>query len=256
MREFLLFTVHAPLASWGEIAVGELRRSWMAPSRSAVLGVLGAALGIDRSDDEAQRALVQGYRVAIRLDAVGTAMLDYHTVQTVAATHVRKLKPATRAELMAIADRETIISKREYRQNAVVTVVVWTRPGARWSLGDMAQALQYPAFTLFAGRKANPLGLPMQPRVEEARTLVNVLSLRSPVPEKLDPMFRRALLPRNGEWGRTVVHDPCEGFDSGLEGSVRREHRRDVPRDRGIAWLFDQRIVEYGFMPSTGGASS
>lgn len=112
MTDFLLFTLYAPLASWGDIAVGESRGSWDRPSRSAVLGLLGAALGIMREDQAAHEQLQAGYGVAVRADAVGATLSDYHTAQTVAASAVRKARPRTRAELLACADRETILSRR------------------------------------------------------------------------------------------------------------------------------------------------
>ena len=71
MTEFLLLTLYAPLASWGDIAVGEVRGSWDRPSRSAVLGLVAAALGVDRADQAAHDALDVGYGVAVRQDAAG-----------------------------------------------------------------------------------------------------------------------------------------------------------------------------------------
>ncbi|MEN9864624.1 MAG: hypothetical protein RL748_214, partial [Pseudomonadota bacterium] len=46
--EFLLFQLQAPLASWGGAAVGEFRGSEEYPGQSALLGLLGAALGLTR----------------------------------------------------------------------------------------------------------------------------------------------------------------------------------------------------------------
>jgi CRISPR system Cascade subunit CasD len=35
--EYLLFRLYGPMASWGEIAVGEMRHSEVKPSKSALL---------------------------------------------------------------------------------------------------------------------------------------------------------------------------------------------------------------------------
>ena len=57
LMRFLLFTLYAPMGSFGEIAVGERRMSWARPGRSAVLGLVAAAQGIERTDEAAhQRA--------------------------------------------------------------------------------------------------------------------------------------------------------------------------------------------------------
>ena len=49
--DILVFRLYGPMASWGEIAVGENRHTANYPSKSALLGLLGAALGIERDDE-------------------------------------------------------------------------------------------------------------------------------------------------------------------------------------------------------------
>ncbi|MGL4603678.1 MAG: CRISPR-associated protein Cas5, partial [Iodobacter sp.] len=58
MSPYLVFRLYGAMASFGEIAVGELRHSAAYPSRSALLGLLGAALGIARSNEAGQQALI------------------------------------------------------------------------------------------------------------------------------------------------------------------------------------------------------
>lgn len=87
--EFLLLTLYAPLSSWGGIAVGEERNSWDRPSRSAVLGLVAAALGVARDDQASHDALDWGYGVAVRLDVAGSSVVDYHTAQSVAQASVK-----------------------------------------------------------------------------------------------------------------------------------------------------------------------
>ena len=255
MKEFLLFTIHAPLASWGEIAVGENRGSWSVPSKSALLGLLGAALGIDRADAESQRALTTDYRVAVRIDSSGSLLTDYHTVQTVSASLVKKHAPHTRARLMAIDDRDTLLSQRGYRQNAVYTVAIWAAHDARWSLDQIQRALREPAYVLFAGRKCNPMALPMLPELVSGETLAGAFVKRPPLPVPIERALRRYLLRRDAQWGRFVAHDACEGFSSGLASTNRRELRRDIPTDRGKAWRFENRLVEFGELPVASGVT-
>jgi len=249
MTSFLLFTLQAPLASWGEIAVGEWRGSWDRPSRSAVIGVLGAALGIARHDASAQRALRDGYGVGVRGDALGTPMQDFHTMQTVAKSALKKRTIVTRADVLAIADRETVLSRREYRADVVCTIAVWTQADPRWSLGTLSDALRRPAFALFAGRRSNPLGLPVRPQIVDAGTLADALAVRPALPEHT-PLELQRLRPRGG-WGTEVAHDGCNEFASGLVEPFRQHVRRDVPTDR-LGWLFEERIMHVGMMPPTG----
>ncbi|NMG44762.1 type I-E CRISPR-associated protein Cas5/CasD [Aromatoleum toluvorans] len=194
MAEYLVFRLYGPMASWGEIAVGESRHSASQPSRSALLGLLGAALGVRREDDDAQARLNAGYRFGIKLHATGHPLRDYHTVQ--AGPQLKKLTYRTRRQELALPTREqlgTLLSAREYRCDAFATVAVGTTPEAPWSLGRLTEALRYPAFPLYLGRKSCPLSAPLAPRVAEFDSLKSALDAfdASPFPE-LDKDATRA----------------------------------------------------------------
>lgn len=245
MKEFLIFTIYAPTSSWGDIAVGENRGSWDRPSRSAVLGLVAAALGLTRDDRLGHEDLERCYGVAVRLDVGGVTSVDFHTAQTASAAIVRKRKPATRAQLLDIPDPETILSRRSYRHDALSTIAMWVRSEPRWSLESLSDSLRRPAFVLFAGRKANALGLPLNPELVSAETLAEALSVRPAGWEQLQIVdcehMRR---PRGLTEALEVSHDPCVGFESGLS-PLRREVRRDGSPDR-IRWQFSSRAVEVG----------
>lgn len=248
MRQFLLATLYAPLASWGDIAVGELRGSWDRPSRSAILGLVAASLGLEREDQGAHDALDFGYGFAVRLDAPGVPLSDYHTAQTISATAMKRRRATTRAQMLAANDRETILSRRMYRQDAVATALLWGRAGARWTLEQIADALRKPKYVLYAGRKANALGLPVSPEIVEATTLAEAFGKRPAIPAELEVFtrhaFRRALAS-----APEISHDRCDGFASGLQ-HLRRETRRDAGAHR-IRWQFAERTVEVGVIAST-----
>ena len=238
MSEFLLLTLYAPLASWGEIAVGEVRGSWDRPSRSALLGLLAAALGLTRDNQVAHDALDAGYGIAVRLDAPGTPMVDYHTAQTVAESVLKKSRPSTRKKMLEAGDRETILSWRSYRADALATVAIWAHGQPRWSLSDLETALQRPKFTLFAGRKSNPFGLPLNPVLAKTRTLAEAFASRSPDAAAID---LTTLKPKTG-WGREIAHDIADDIETGLT-LRRRETRRDAKPHR-TRWQFENRTVE------------
>ena len=246
MTEFLLLTLYAPLASWGDIAVGEVRGSWDRPSRSAVLGLVAAALGADRADQDAHDALDAGYGVAVRQDAAGAPLVDYHTAQTAVEGTVKALKkrgaPLTRRALLdrRSGDPQTILSRRSYRQDALSTVALWARAGARWPLAELAERLRRPAWVLYAGRKANAFGLPLHPEVVPGATLAAAFARRAGAPAALD-VSRLRLAPVAA---REISHDPCDGFASGLR-AVRRDVRRDAGAQR-TRWQFAERVVEVG----------
>lgn len=240
MTSFLLATLYAPLASWGDIAVGEVRDSWEFPSRSAILGWLAGALGIERENQVQHDALDRGLGIAVRADAMGSAMVDYHTVQTVSAKSFKKHRPTTRRALLASAPPETMVTRRTLRCEALYTVAVWRTGGAGWTLAELAQALRYPVFTPYAGRKANPFALPFNPQIVEAASLAAALRARQE-PHGLDGRVRDRT-----KSAAHVVHDACEGFESELI-PVREVQRRDASPHRG-RWQFAERTMFVGVL--------
>jgi len=150
MTEFLTFVLAAPLAAMGEIAVGERRGSWDRPGRSAVLGLIAAALGLDRQDEQAHSALETGFGLALRVQHVGTLLPDYHTAQVPPARRGRRF--ATRAAELSAPDLETILSRRDYRTDVLALAALWSRPGACWPLLEIETALRAPFYTPYFGR--------------------------------------------------------------------------------------------------------
>jgi CRISPR system Cascade subunit CasD len=245
--QFLAFTIFAPIASWGDVAVGEIRGTWDRPSRSAILGLVGAALGIERDDVERQRQLSEGFGVAVRVDAAGRPLTDYHTAQTISRINMRRSGARTRAQMMAQSDRQTIMSQRRYLTDSLYTILLWENAGWTWRLADVRSALESPVFALYAGRRAAPLGLPVNPELLQAETLAEAFRQRAPLPASMMAGIGRMLF-RHGI-GREVAHDLCNGFDAGLESMDRRAVHRDQPVDR-TRWLFADRHVEFGRLPA------
>lgn len=58
MSQYLIFQLHGPMASWGVDAPGEVRHTHELPSRSALLGLLAAGVGIRRDDTERLNAFI------------------------------------------------------------------------------------------------------------------------------------------------------------------------------------------------------
>lgn len=81
MNRYLLFRLYGPMAAWGGTAVGEYRPSDAQPSRTAILGLLAAAVGIRRDQEDALNDLDRSVEIAVRLDMPGEVMRDYHTTQ-------------------------------------------------------------------------------------------------------------------------------------------------------------------------------
>lgn len=167
---YLIFRLYAPLASWGEVAVGEVRPSANHPGQSALLGLLGAALGLERGDEDSHLALREGYGFVVGVLAPGRLLRDYHTAQVPGRASLKKRPHRTRRDELNLPKDElnTILSTRDYRQDSVSLIALWEKPGAPHRLQELQVALAQPKFTLYLGRKACPPALPLYPIVIEA----------------------------------------------------------------------------------------
>jgi CRISPR system Cascade subunit CasD len=153
----VLFEIRAPLVSWAE--GGAVRRTTdVVPSWSAIVGLLGAALGLPR-DDVRLVSLSQDYALAVRVDAAGQRLEDYHTVQSPDAARARGARVQTRADELDTGDVNTTITRREYIADARYTVLILskvTTPAV--DAKKLAAALCRPAFPLYAGRRSCLVG--------------------------------------------------------------------------------------------------
>jgi len=242
MPRYLTFALVAPLASFGAIAVGERRSGWDRPGRSAVLGLVGACLGLHRDDDAGQEALASGYSVALLCHSPGRLLADYHTTQVPSARRGRRY--ATRAAELAEPDLNTILSRRDYRSGAWHLGAVWPRGDtARWTLDELAGAMRQPGFVPYLGRKSCPLGLPLYPIIEDAADAPAALEAR----HRSGP--EASFKGPDGRSLRGVLADPpaetiiaIDADDPTAAGPHHRrtEFRRDQPRSRR-RWQFDLR---------------
>ncbi len=129
------------------------------PTRSAVIGLLGAALGISRDNHQQLHQLSQQLSIAVQVNQTGTKISDYHTVQNFRSPlgKIQKgVKPTYRdywcdsEHIFAITAKSEVIDK-------------------------LTQAVKAPVFTLFQGRKSCPLTRPIFESVQECSNPANAL---------------------------------------------------------------------------------
>lgn len=179
MRDHLVFQLQAPLSSWGETAVGDYRPSSEQPTQSALIGLLGAALGVQRHDEAGHAALRDGYAFAVASLDNGHLLRDYHTAQVPPRSALKGHPHATRAHELALPARElsTTVSTRDYRQGAHHLVAVQALDAQpRWPLDALAQALRTPVYALSLGRKTCVPGAPLWPQRLAASSALDALT--------------------------------------------------------------------------------
>ncbi|MEZ5478749.1 MAG: type I-E CRISPR-associated protein Cas5/CasD [Thiolinea sp.] len=195
MQDYLVFQLYAPLVSWGDQAVGQERPSADHPSRSALLGLIAAALGIDRQDDERQAQLGVVCRFGVKLYESGLALRDFHTVQVPPSSKKAQYLYTRRNELAEPGFRlGTMLSFRTYQQDSFSVAALWLEHSepACWTLAEIGRALAQPHFQLYLGRKSCPLALPLNPLQIAADSLQQALDQYQPAAEMQRFLHRQA----------------------------------------------------------------
>lgn len=235
MTEYLLFRLFGPLASWGETAIGEMRPSAAWPGRSAIIGLLAAALGIRRDEEDRQRALSQSCGVAVCVENAGALLRDYHTTQV--PPDRRGTRYETRRDELDADVLHTILSQRDYRCDALYTVAVWLKANdLDVTLAHFSTALTKPHFALYLGRKSCPVSLPLAPQIVEKANLRSAFNAAS-FPD--EPWL--SALPFSGD--RVFIWEDGKGHPSGMDALHVRPRRDElVSRKR---WQFTERDEYY-----------
>ena len=221
--EFLVFQLRSALASWGDVAVGEYRGSREAPGASALIGLLGAALGLKREDDVAHGTLRDGYQCAVGTLDSGEMLRDYHTAQVPGRAALKGRPHRTRRDELSLPKDElhTILSVRDYRQNAAWLIAVHAKDTAPHSLAVLIQALREPRFVLYLGRKCCPLVAPLAPQLVKAESALAAIT------EYIESSEEPAAL-RSLAWP--------EGMPSGVSAHLSAPRKDRLIRRQG--WLF------------------
>jgi CRISPR system Cascade subunit CasD len=178
MKEYLVFRLYGPMASWGQAAVGGDRPTGLSPTRSAVLGLLGAALGIKRDDEQVLNNLAESILVSSKLIGAGSLIRDYHTAQV--PSHSKKVTHRTRKNELSVEKLNTVLSSRDYRCDALWIVAVSLTSVASLTLESLKDALLKPVFTLSLGRKSCPLAIPLAPEIVSTDSLKEALDCEFP----------------------------------------------------------------------------
>lgn len=125
----LLMVLKGPLQSWGVSSRFARRDTNPVPTKSGVIGMMAAALGVGREDSLAR---FEGLRFGVRADQPGTLLDDYQTAKT------------EKGEMLPL-------SHRFYLQDAVF--LAGLESDDRAMLEEFQRALRAPYYPLFLGRR-------------------------------------------------------------------------------------------------------
>lgn len=135
----LLIRLAGPMQAWGTQSRFSHRDTGLEPSKSGVIGIVGAALGVARHD-QSSIARLAALRMAVRIDCPGSMDCDYHT-----AMDVRK------ADGSKPPEGQAVLSDRYFLADAEFLVGL---EGEQSFLKEIDAALREPIWPIFLGRKS------------------------------------------------------------------------------------------------------
>lgn len=163
----LLLRLEGPMQSWGYRSRFDYRDTALEPTRSGVIGLICAAMGITRDEYKDHLERFDPIRMGVRVDepsywrSVFPRMAyqdprperDYHTAGG------DRREPREYGVIKADGSGiDTVISSRDYLADASFTVGLQSADADL--LSAIADALRSPKFFLFLGRKSFPLTIP------------------------------------------------------------------------------------------------
>jgi CRISPR system Cascade subunit CasD len=164
MPKYLVLQLRGVMQSWGTHTYEDFRPSSIFPTRSALIGLLGACMGIERDDIESRERLHQ--TLSISIVSVNPQKIrkveDFHTVRD-----ARKVDGKPR--------KDAIISKREYLCDANFLLFVSVKNGIEFSLAEIENAVKKPVFTPFLGRKSCPITEPLFKQYIETTSITDAI---------------------------------------------------------------------------------
>jgi CRISPR system Cascade subunit CasD len=150
----LTLRLAGPLQAWGAAARFVRRTTESAPTKSGVIGMLAAAQGIERGDDNALACLA-ALRFGVRIDQPGTRVRDFQT-----AHH-------------QVTDKAMPLSERFYLADAVFVAAV---EGDGPLLATLRDALHSPVYPPTLGRRSCPPTGQLVLGLRDDATLVQALT--------------------------------------------------------------------------------
>lgn len=238
MQDWLVILLSAPLASFGDSPGNAERQTGDMPSRSGLIGLAAAALGIERADQTRQTALSAALVTASALYRRGEPLADFHTFQSL---HQSAKGAATRAEALKNPDHVvTSITRRHYLADGLWQAAYRLSDDAGgFTLETIADAFRRPRFTLSLGRKSCPLSHPLAPLVVSVPSVLAAFHEHGAMIENGDKARKRKGLLK----GRPIRLISLEAR-ADLPNANRKasqQVRHDQPLDRSIRWTFADR---------------
>lgn len=150
----LLLRLAAPLQAWGSSSKFNIRMTEREPTKSGVIGMIAAALGIKRNENSEELRKLAELKFGIRVEREGKLIRDFHMVYTGDLSDSQR-----RHKVPKSYSSDMHITERYYLSDAVFLAVLESDDIS--FLDKISEAVRKPVFPLFLGRRSCPPTLPV-----------------------------------------------------------------------------------------------
>ena len=148
-NKFLVMVLDAPLQSWGTSSKFGERTTGNFPTKSALVGMIAAAMGVERNDESSISMLAE-LKVDILSLTKPSLIHDFHTIGGGYEDKGKKFKDFIPCTVKG-KSRGTILTNRYYLCDAKFGVVI---SGNSDLLKRIGESLRKPKWGMWAGRKS------------------------------------------------------------------------------------------------------
>jgi len=163
----LIMILEAPMQSWGLQGKFDRRDTMSLPTKSGVLGLLGAALGVERNDVARIKELTL-LKMSVLCLKSGELMTDYHTI----GGGYEKGSKCKVLKADGNPRNDAVITHRDYLFGSSFAVVL---SGDASLIDESAKALDNPKWPIFLGRRCCIPTRPVLERVVDTQEDVKAI---------------------------------------------------------------------------------
>ena len=156
MPRYLILRLDSPMQAWGTHTFEDFRPSNLFPTRSGLLGLLGACLGIERDNQIGLEQLAVSVEFTVRVDRrvlrleakefiskIAIKLPDFHTI-----LDARKVD--------GTANKNPVVSRREYLFDAAFTVAIGEKAECTGHFGSPRRSFTSTVFYACIGKAFLP----------------------------------------------------------------------------------------------------
>lgn len=151
MKRYLALYLDSPMQSWGYMSKFDRRTSFSCPTKSAIIGMICAAIGIPKSDTDSLARLAElemtVYTLSLPKKRIDR-LTDFHTV---GGGFDKDKNPQNIVKTAKGKPGNTVVTRREYLLDAKFAVIL---AGEADLLEKIGEALKNPRWGVWLGRKS------------------------------------------------------------------------------------------------------